>query len=368
MKILKRAEKFIKKIIEKPILQMAKRKILPLKSDVIKEYSVRNVLFIRDDRCGDVIVSEPVFRYLKKAHPEVKIFILLGKHNISTLSGINPYIDKAFLEKKSLREYFRLRRELRCEKIDLIVDMKDSKSLISTVIMLLVYPRYTAGLDDGKRMVFNFPVMKPNPKKFNIYQRTGNILSLFGYDCSSLDLRPNFALNKPHGKYKFEQYKSAGLKICSINISGSNRNKYWGVDNYVSFVKLLNGAFPEMKILLLYTADYDTEASAIESQTPALKSELFPNFNDFAFCISASDILLTPDTSAIHLASAFGIKSIVLYAQDISDKTKEMPWFPYETEYRAFGSRNGQLSSISPKEVFEKSKTLFSSVCDTARL
>jgi len=65
---------------------------------------------------------------------------------------------------------------------------------------------------------------------------------------------------------------------------------------------------------------------------------------------------LTPDTAAVHLASAFKIKTIVLYNQDLENKEILMPWFPYNTQYLAFGTKSGSLAGISPEVVIEKMK------------
>ena len=64
--------------------------------------------------------------------------------------------------------------------------------------------------------------------------------------------------------------------------------------------------------------------------------------------IKRLSFLISPDTSAIHLASAFGIPSVVLYVQ--SDKSLRI-WEPYGTEYEAVVTDVDNLSTIPVTDV-----------------
>ena len=52
------------------------RKITSKSSSDFDFHKTSNVLFFRYDRIGDMIISTPVFRELKKAKPNIKISVL----------------------------------------------------------------------------------------------------------------------------------------------------------------------------------------------------------------------------------------------------------------------------------------------------
>jgi ADP-heptose:LPS heptosyltransferase len=58
--------------------------------------------------------------------------------------------------------------------------------------------------------------------------------------------------------------------------------------------------------------------------------------------------LVSPDTSAIHLASAFHIPAVVLYVQ--SDKDLRI-WEPYGTDYEVVVTDVDDLTTIPVKDV-----------------
>ena len=362
MKFAKKSEKLLKRFVDRLIIKNTRREKLPVSKDIISEYGIKKVLFIRDDRIGDLIVSEPVFRYLRQYHPEVESKVLLGKHNISAFSVISQEISGVFSVKKNFCAMISLIGRLRREHFDLAVDMKDKKSTSTLIIIKLIKAKYSAGIERNIPGIYNFYVSNLDDRRYNIYERTGSLLGLFGIDFNKIDLRPHFSLLPLSRKYTFEILKSDGNGIFAVNLSGSNRSKFWGTENYITFINMVHKDFPAIKILLLATPDYSMEVEEICSKTAAEKSGKFDNFNDYACCISSAKLLLTPDTAAVHLASAFGVKCIALYSQNPDDITKAMPWFPYGIEYRAIGSKTGRLDDILPTEVYEKSRDLFASI------
>ena len=60
----------------------------------------KNILFLRYDRIGDMVITTPVFRELKIFIPEIKITVLASKANQSVLTN-NPYVDDVFVNHKN---------------------------------------------------------------------------------------------------------------------------------------------------------------------------------------------------------------------------------------------------------------------------
>lgn len=60
--------------------------------------------------------------------------------------------------------------------------------------------------------------------------------------------------------------------------------------------------------------------------------------------------LITPDTSAVHLAAAFGVPLVVLYVQ--SNKGLRV-WDPYGVEYESIVADVDDLKVIPAERVFK---------------
>ena len=61
----------------------------------------KNILFLRYDRIGDMVITTPVFRELKLFIPEIKITVLASKANQSVLTN-NPYVDDVFVNASTI--------------------------------------------------------------------------------------------------------------------------------------------------------------------------------------------------------------------------------------------------------------------------
>lgn len=59
----------------------------------------KNILIVRTDRIGDVVLSVPLAGLIKKAYPDCKVTFLLREYTKSLAEG-NPYIDKVLVLKE----------------------------------------------------------------------------------------------------------------------------------------------------------------------------------------------------------------------------------------------------------------------------
>ena len=82
----------------------------------------RSVLFFRYDRIGDMVITTPVFRELKREYPEINISVLASKVNQNVLQN-NPYVDKVYINYKNnlIRDLPTLLK-LRSKKYDVCVE------------------------------------------------------------------------------------------------------------------------------------------------------------------------------------------------------------------------------------------------------
>jgi ADP-heptose:LPS heptosyltransferase len=76
------------------------------------------------------------------------------------------------------------------------------------------------------------------------------------------------------------------------------------------------------------------------------------SFNKFSGMISQLDLLFTPDTSIVHIASAFKVPVFGLY---VKYKTKDMIWSPYKSDFDAVVTEEKDFLNLD----FEKVKTKF---------
>ena len=98
-----------------------------------KSFAPERILVIKLDHLGDVLLATPVFSNLRRAYPNAELHALTGAWSRVVLekhpdvNHVIEYNSPAFCrtgQPTSLRETFKLYRELRCQKYDLMVELR----------------------------------------------------------------------------------------------------------------------------------------------------------------------------------------------------------------------------------------------------
>jgi ADP-heptose:LPS heptosyltransferase len=131
-----------------------------------------------------------------------------------------------------------------------------------------------------------------------------------------------------------------------VNVSGRGPAKYWGRDNFVAAIRAIRALDPRFSVTVCGAGEYVDEIDAIAVETDADQVQPSESFHEFAAVINACDLLLTPDTSVVHLAAAWRIPLVGLYRAD----PRTTPWLPYGSPHRAI-VHDGPLSGIPLERV-----------------
>src|SRR3989338_7595383 len=91
----------------------------------------RNILIIRTDRIGDVVLTTPVFKALRDAFPASRISILVAPATKDLVEN-NGMIDEVLVDDrynahKGLRGFLKIIRTLKNKKFDLVINCHTKK-------------------------------------------------------------------------------------------------------------------------------------------------------------------------------------------------------------------------------------------------
>jgi ADP-heptose:LPS heptosyltransferase len=317
------------------------------------EYDSCKYLFVRQDRIGDVLVSTPLFSALKNKYPNAVIDVLLSTNNHFVLANDHA-IRKRWMYNKQLFASMRMMYNIRREKYDFVIDLMDNPSATSTVICLLSDARWTVGLRKDNAYAYDIVVPLISRKDAHIVDRIARLLVPFGIDPSAEDLRIRFNVPGYATEFSnrvFEQNKLIRGKTMGINISAGHEVRFWGIDNFRTLITLLASKYRNKPILLLSKPSHKSLALQIsDGFDNVVLAPPTNSFDEFAGLIRNLGLLITPDTSAVHLAAAFSVPSVVMYVQ--SDKNLRI-WEPYNSRSEALVADVDDLRVISPEEVFQ---------------
>lgn len=305
-------------------------------------------LLLRQDKIGDVLVSMPVLRLLRKAHPQARIDVLLGRANEPMRQAVLHYADHVYRYDKKAAATIALLRQLRSAKYDVVLDLMDKTSATSSVLIAAVGAAYAIGLEKENAEVYTHSVVVPNRTTTHVVERTARVLLALGIQPQHGDL----ALEYPLSAEDVDQARSAlgaprAAMRLGVNISGSSEQRSWEQEKWVQCVNALAQRHPEADIVLFAAPHHAERQRAIASATGARIAPIVPAFHNFAALISTCDMLVTPDTSVVHLAAAFRIPAVVLF----SHTANAVSWCPYHSPHIVVAAESDSLSGIAVADV-----------------
>jgi len=321
------------------------------------------ILILRQDRIGDLLISVPLLKILKRNLKNSVIDIILSEKNQSAKSCIIEYTDSHYILPKNLKLISFLNK-LRKKHYDICIDLFDNSSATSSFLLKYIKPKYSLGLEKSNSSIYDYIVPLKNKIDYHIIDRISNLLLPFNINPNEQNFELEYKL--PNSAIDFSkkffseifQYENKKTIVLGINLSGSSEAKFWGVENNKCFINEINKNYPEIEVVLFGTKAYLEILKEIQTQTDCRIAPFTRNFDDFAAIISQCSYLLTPDTSAVHLAACFKVPCICLYT--ITDGNFGMPWTPYNSPYKMLYAKNTTLDQIPVNSVFEVFKELYS--------
>ena len=317
--------------------------------------SMRKVLVIRLGKIGDIVTTSFVFEIIKSNYPQTDIYLLTLNSNRDVLE-FNPRLKKVFYSKNNVILFWNLLK-LKFFNFDLLLDFNDNQSTTSSLIFRFLRAKFKAAYDFKKYE--NIIDIKVNPLRkheLHIIERMKDFLLQIGIPIDEYKVKPFFYLN-PSVYTEIKKEKGADEIIVTVNLSAGAKIRYWEKEKWIELLKLILKEYPAFRFLLLSTAKDESlrkeiYSKLIRTQCPATKHLTIQHFASY---IQISDILITPDTSAVHIASALGIPTIAMYPNYNSNFVS---WQPYKIPHRSIKSSGESIKQISVEEVFNAFQNL----------
>jgi len=308
-----------------PLIREIKGKILKLiGSKNVVNFDIQNakkILFFRYDRIGDMVITTPVFRELKLAYPDVKITVLASKVNEEVLIN-NPYVDQIVTNHKNnffsdLPSLLKLRQQ----KFDVCVEFDHSVVPHAIIRLKIINPKKVVsikkdgryGVNGNELSLYDIYIEKPKHehsrdiwlgvlRPFNVNPKS-NEYDLFVNDQCKIQAQ-NFV----------NQYTSKFL--VGINLEAAITRKKIRFSELYQICEELHKKDKNIQIIILSAPSSFQEISQKVKKMRLNYVEMSYKTNQIlavAAIISQLDLIITPDTSIVHIASAFNKPIVTIH-------------------------------------------------------
>ena len=289
------------------------------------------ILLLRAERIGDVLVSVPIIRAIRRRYPSGTIDILLTDANAHARDAVSPWVDRVWVLHKRPIGVLALVRRIRAARYDLLVDFQSNPSAMSRLAASWAGAPNVLGFLHQQPAYLTHAAALPDSRRVHVVERLAKLLLAFGIDPAAEPLALEYRLSEADRSRASAQLGAArGAHRLAVNVSGRGTHKYWGRDRFVAAIRFVRARYPELSIVVCGAPGDAAEVEAIASMTGAQPVPPLP-FHAFASVIHECDLLLTPDTSVAHLAAAWKIPAVVLFRED----PRALPWVPYRSPHRA---------------------------------
>lgn len=307
--------------------------------------SSTDILCIRLNKIGDALVTTPLLHEIKKQFG-CNIHVLADKKNHFIYRN-NHDVKNVIVYDKGKTSIKELNKYVFDNNINIVLDLHDDVSTTVTVLMAKIKTGIKAGFLKKNKNIYTHLVNRPDASKTHVIDRFLKFLELFSNNCNPGDVNIIYRISQNKiitaEKYLADNRLTGNL-LLGINISAGSDARFWGIEN---FIKLINAA-AELNInpvILAAPNDINKAKRISNGKFPVFYSQ---DFEEFCAIISKLDMLFTPDTSIIHIASAFEVPVFGIY---VKYNTTDMIWSPYKSEFECVITEEPDFRNLTFEQV-----------------
>lgn len=315
------------------------------------------VLFLRQDRIGDMIVSTGLLRAISSAHPTISLDVLASPANAPIIREESYVNTVHILDKRQPWGYATLARRLRRARYDAVIDcMVTAPSRTAMMLMLATGAPHRIGISGrGVDEVLTLAVSQRTGVR-HIVDQLATLGTAFGIDSDATDFRPQLTLATAERVEAEQAWSSAGATADTrrllVNVSAGHPDREWPGRHFVGAMRELRTHHPEIRALVIGSPAEAERSQVIASQAGAQVAPT-AGIQQAVALVAASDLVLTPDTSIAHAAAAFRKPAVVMYTPGVAEW-----WHPYGSPYRAITTRDATLATLPMEPVLAAMQNL----------
>jgi len=280
--------------------------------------NINKILFITLSNAGDVILTLPVLDYLRAKFPAAKITVMIGPRPKEILE-YNPYIDRLIVYDKysRLREKIKLFQELKKERFDLVIDLRN------TLYGALLPAHYRTS------PFLYIPNYIRHMKNRNLYRLQTALKSKRTLIRSKESLFCDTDKDRDYVNALLRENRiDVGDDIIIVSPGTGGDTRRWESAKFAQLCTILSRDY---KVVLIGAKFYQPAARYICQNCP---NKIFDftgqtTLGQLAYLLKRSTLLITCDTGTLQLASYLDTPIVALFGP--SDEKKYGPW---STKYR----------------------------------
>jgi ADP-heptose:LPS heptosyltransferase len=280
------------------------------------------VLFLRHDRAGDMVLSTGLLRAIAHSHATITLDVLASPLNAPIIAGADYVANVIPFDKRSLASYLPTALRLRRARYDAVVDCMVTAPSVTTLLLVLASgaPHRIGIAGRGNDTAFTLTV-PPDPRSDgHMVDRLAALARAFDVDPATIDRRPTLDLDAEECARADSMWgpRDGGIRLL-VNISAGTAERAWPDERYTAVMRHIRERQSGAVLRVICAPAELTRAMRIAAASDA-RVVSTPTIRAAFALVATADLVLTPDTSIAHAASALRVPAVGLYLADKSER------------------------------------------------
>lgn len=313
----------------------------------MKKY--KNILIVRTDRIGDIVLTTPAMHAIKEKYPESRLTVLVSPLTYDLLHGL-PWIDELMMDDrrgltKGLGGFLHLVHSLRHKNFDLAIIIH-TKRRTNLLCFLAGIPERLGYRNNKYGFLLNKPVEdKRHHGQKHEAEYCLDLLAEIGIRVS--EPRPEVAVHKQSERWVLDFLKGKGVEdthhLFVIHSAASDPAKQWPKENFAELIDTL--AKKDDQAIFMIVGNKENQATArgiqVQANTEVIDTSGLLTIRQLVSLLKHSFMVISNDSGPVHIAAALDTPVISIF-------TRNQPGINPK-RWRPLGERT-QVVSVAPEE------------------
>lgn len=319
-----------------------------------------------DDKLGDSVTSTGFLRLLKTKNPNSTLTVIAGPSTVSVYRELG-FVDSVVESRKGFFSSMGLYIKLRGREFGYIINTSHilNPRTVFFVTCLKAFRKVSFG--NSGYDIFS-DIIQIDFKKEHVTDRFRSVLKLLEINYADDGL--NYVVKVPEKAASevapvLESLRAKCRYLVALNSFAGGRLRNFNQQTTVELVRELTAQGDTVVISIANAGDHRLISKWNTGEIPSWV--YYPKFSDLAHnlaLVSGCDVVITPDTAWVHLASALKKKIVAVYRPDRNkDELNSVIWAPYGSQSRVVFAdipeqAEDDINYISVKKTVEAASNL----------
>lgn len=346
-------ERLFRHALVYPVLRLVFRnRPVPLPIDLSR---VRRLLLLRTDRLGDMVVTSSLIRRIREVHPTITLGVVVSRRNIEAARLVEG-IDALHVIGGRWSETLRSVRDARSRKYEVVLNLVFNRTTLGGVLCNVIAPQGVKVGQGAEKYRFYFNAMvaldRGTMHMMDVLRSFGR--QAFGDTFGRVEAGSSLR-DEPHAASRIEAFIGRrGAAPVLLNLSAGHPDRSLSAGQASEIVRGLLARGIDAIVISSAPGDdgirKDLVRASADSRVAGYPETGDASFAELVALVRRSRMVITPDTSLVHIAGATRTPLIALYV----DPFAHAEWHPRGTEAEVImGDPTRPMSDILPIRVLE---------------